>query len=110
MPLLFTLSTLAVLALAAPGLAGGLCLHCQTHCTEPPCDCPDCTSCPCDHRHCLTLFGEAHAFRYLEGLCAEDCCTRIKAVSKLGCRLHADFCTNPAVLDALVGALLCDPC
>jgi hypothetical protein len=104
------LSTLAVLALAAPAWAGfGLC--CKPHCiVAPPPACPDCP-CPCDHRLSLTLFGPEHARKLSETLsCGDCCCERIHAAKKLGCRLHADYCCDPCVLDALVGALLCDPC
>src|SRR5437588_400219 len=37
-------------------------------------------------------------------------CERIKAVKKLGHRLHADFCCDPAVLETLIAALQCDKC
>src|SRR5439155_22352945 len=90
---IFTISALAVLALAGTSRAGGLCLGCKTHCTVPPCDCPDC-SCPCDHRMNLAPLG-GKADKYIEELCSDCCCTRIKAVKKLGCRLHADFCCDP---------------
>jgi len=39
-----------------------------------------------------------------------DCCERVSAAEKLGCRLHADYCACPAILDALIEALLCDTC
>src|SRR5262249_4701531 len=106
---IFGLSSFAVLALAAPCWAGlGLC--CKPHCTVPPVEHPDC-SCPCDHRMNLSLFGPAHVQKLIEKLsCADCCCDRIHAAKKLGCRLHADYCCEPCVLEALVGALLCDPC
>jgi hypothetical protein len=42
--------------------------------------------------------------------CNGDCCDRIKAAEKLGNRFHADYCCNPDVLTALIGALQCDKC
>src|SRR5205823_14935245 len=71
----------------------------------------DCT-CPCGKRLPLTLCGPEHAQKYIDSLsdCGSDCCVRIKAVKKLGSRLHADFCCNPAVLVALTDALLFDRC
>jgi hypothetical protein len=104
-----TLALAGLLALAAQGRAGFLC-GCTTHCTvPPPPDCPDC-SCPCDHRLPKTLFGAEHAHKLICDLHAETCCERIKAAKKLGHRMHADFCSDPAVLEALIGALQCDPC
>lgn len=102
------LALLGCLALAAPGTAGLPC-PCKEHCTVPPePTCPDC-SCPCDHR-LPALFGDAHAHKLICELQGETCCERIKAVKKLGHRLHADFCCTPDVLEALIGALQCDPC
>jgi hypothetical protein len=43
-------------------------------------------------------------------LCNGDCCDRIRAARKLGSRLHADYCSDPCVLNALIGALQCDKC
>jgi hypothetical protein len=105
------LSLGALLALAAPGWAGVPCLGCPgPSCYPIPCPtCPDC-SCPCDHRLHLTPFGACHADRFIEQLNGGDCCERIAAARKLGSRLHADFCENPAVLNALIAALRCDPC
>jgi hypothetical protein len=84
--------------------------HCQRNCQpepEAPCDCP----CPCDHRSHNTLFGPEHAAELISHLsgCA-DCCERLKAVKKLGHRLHADFCSNPCVLPALIDVVLFDKC
>jgi hypothetical protein len=112
------LALAALLGLAGAGRAGDGCTscakggHCQTQCTVPPePDCPDC-SCPCDHRLSLTLFGPEHAQEFIATLanCDASCCERIKAAKKLGHRLHADFCCQPEVLDALLCALLTDPC
>jgi hypothetical protein len=105
------LSLSALLALAAPGWAGLPCLGCPgPNCLPIPCPtCPDC-SCPCDHRLHLTPFGSRHAQGFIEHLGCGDCCERIKAAQKLGSRLHADFCDDPAVLGALIAALHCDPC
>jgi hypothetical protein len=44
------------------------------------------------------------------GCGCNNCCDRIKAAEGLGSRLKADFCCNPNVLTALVGALQCDKC
>jgi hypothetical protein len=52
----------------------------------------------------------AHAHKLIDLLCHGDCCDRIKAADKLGCKLHADWCCDGEVLTALVGALACDPC
>jgi hypothetical protein len=105
------LSLLALLAAAGAARAGLLpcCGGCP--CKPIPCDdCPDCNPCPCEHRLHLTLHGSCHAEKFVEMLGSGDCCERIKAVEKLGCRLHADFCTEPFVLPALLNALHCDPC
>jgi hypothetical protein len=74
----------------------------------PPAECPDCGD-PCCHR--LHLAGNgARARELMAQLCSDCRCDRIKAARKLGYRWHADFCSDPAVLDALIHALLCDPC
>jgi hypothetical protein len=108
----FYLAPAAALVLAAASWAAGpLCLNHGIHCIEPPPpDCPDC-GCPCDkgHRHCSAHKSE-HAHKLIDELSAECCCDRIKAVKKLGCRLHADFCCDPEVLEALTHALMCDSC
>jgi hypothetical protein len=75
----------------------------------PAPECPDCSP-PCQGHHHCSAWKSEHAHKLLEGLCAEDCCTRIKAAKKLGCRLHADFCSDCEILPALVRALLGDPC
>jgi hypothetical protein len=83
---------------------------CKHHCMiPPPPPCPTCTN-PCDHRLTLCVFSPSHSLRIIEELNCEDSCRRIASIKKLGCRLHADFCQEPAVLDALLRALLCDPC
>jgi HEAT repeat protein len=101
----------ALLGLTAAARADGLGLHsCCPTCYPIPCpECPDC-SCPCDHRLPITLFGAEHAQCLIEALQNGNACERLKAVQKLGHRLHADFCCNPCVLEALVCALECDPC
>jgi hypothetical protein len=83
---------------------------CEAKCREvPPAECPDCSP-PCQGHHHCSEWKSAHAHKLIDDLCAEDCCTRIKAAKKLGCRLHADFCCDCDVLPSLVRALLADPC
>jgi hypothetical protein len=108
---LFSLTLAALFGLAATAMAGPFAAHCcQPQCiTPPPPNCPDC-SCPCDHGLHITLGGCEHVQKLLEDLHACTCCERIRAVKKLGHHLHADFCNNPEVLDALINALQCDPC
>jgi hypothetical protein len=102
-----TLLSLAVLTLAGEPKT---CLHCQSRCyTPPPPRCPDCSG-PCEKRCCLTLCGPEHAAELLEALHNPNFCIRLKAARKLGCRLHADFCQQPDVLEGLIGALQCDTC
>lgn len=105
------LAAAALLGVAAAARADGLGLHsCCPTCYPIPCPtCPDC-SCPCDHRMAISLFGAEHAQCLIEALQSCNACERLKAVQKLGHRLHADFCANPCVLEALVCALECDPC
>lgn len=91
------------------GLLGGM-FGC--HCIQPPCDkCEDCSD-PCCHRlHLPTLCGCEHTHCLIEQLSSScNCHERISAARKLGNRLHADFCTTPEVLNALVHALMCDTC
>jgi hypothetical protein len=107
---ILTFTAAALLGLANSAWAGGLfCGWCpSTQCmVPPPPSCPDC-SCPCEHR--LSLCVADKSCKYIEGLHACDCCTRIKAARKLGNRLCADFCKNPEVLSALVQALQMDSC
>jgi len=107
---ILALSVAAVLGLTANGWAGGLLCSCKPHCSEiPPEDRPNCP-CPCGHRLPMTLFGSGHAQKLADELCNGDCCDRIKAAKKLGHRLHADYCNDPCVLNALIGALQCDKC
>lgn len=108
------LGALAMLCLGASAWGGGMGLPCCNHgihcIVPPPPACPDCRE-PCARRLCLTCCGSDHAHQLVERLCTcDDCCGRIKAARKLGCRLHADFCHDPQVLSALVHALHCDPC
>jgi hypothetical protein len=108
---IFGLSLAALLGLAAASRAGVLpCRNCGQQCNPIPCpDCPDCSG-PCEHRLSLTPFGSCHAEKLVAELSSCECCVRIKAVKKLGSRVHADFCSEPCVLNALLSALLCDEC
>lgn len=111
---IFAIALLGLLGLAAQSRAG--CLSCGLHngccpgCTPIPCpeQC-DC-GCPCGHRLHLNFCD--HSCEYIATLqdCNSNCCDRIKAAEKLGCRLHADFCTDPGIAEALIAALQCDPC
>jgi hypothetical protein len=85
---------------------------CKPHCTiPPPPRCPNCCADPCDHRLNLCAFcSDTHVPALLDELHSKDYCKRLKAVEKLGCRLHADICRQPPVLDALLHALQCDSC
>jgi hypothetical protein len=126
------LALLGLLGLAAHGWAGCPLCNCCPDCKPIPCpECPDCGP-PCEHRlrlnfcdrsedyiatlrsiGCTGPAGCAGAAGCGTGGCGENgstCCERIHAAKELGCRLHADFCCNPEVLDALIGALNCDPC
>jgi len=104
---LFLLALPVLFGLAASARAG---LPCKTRCIEPPEDHPNC-KCPCEKRLNLCLFGKDYAHKYFDKLnCDETCCVRIKAVKKLGCRLCADFCNDPEILEALISALFYDPC
>lgn len=84
---------------------------CKLHCTVPPPPrCPNCGD-PCEHRLALCgLCSEKHVPALLDELHSKDYCKRREAVEKLGCRLHADVCRQPPVLDALLHALQCDSC
>jgi len=107
---LLILALPVVLVLAASARAGLPCSSCKTRCIEPPEDNPRCP-CPCEKRLKLCPFDKGHANKYIEKLnCEETCCVRIKAVKKLGSRLHADFCDDPEVLEALISALFYDEC
>jgi HEAT repeats len=79
---------------------------------DNPAACPNCAedeSGPCDHRWSLTIYGQDHAHQLIEMLACGEACKRAEAVKKLGSRLHADYCSDPAVLTALLNALHCDP-
>ncbi len=106
----FSFALLGLLGLAATSQAACLNGCCPTCKPIPAPDCQDCNSCPCDHRMHMMICDKSQ--KYIDALhCpSSTCCDRIKAAKKLGCRLHADYCCNPAVLDALLGALTCDPC
>jgi hypothetical protein len=109
---LFILTATALLGLSSSAWAGSiLCLSCGAHCITPPApNCPNCT-CPCEHGfHFCSQWKCEHARKLMEELNACDCCERIRAVKKLGHRLHADFCCDPAVLETLISALQCDKC
>src|SRR5262245_4803639 len=102
------LTVLLGLAASSVWAAGTCCKGCK--CIEPPPpSCPDCSD-PCCKWRLPTLYGPDHASCLISQLCSECCKERIKAAKKLGCTVHADYCCNPAVLDALVRALLCDTC
>jgi hypothetical protein len=109
-----TLSLAASVVLAASAQAGGrfFCFNHGVHCIDPPppsCPAPGsrCDKGPC---RCSPRKSEK-ARRLIEQLHGTDgCCERIRAARKLGCRLHADYCCDPEVLGALIGALQCDRC
>jgi hypothetical protein len=101
-------SLTALLGLSASAQAGGLfcgCAHCQP---GPTCNLPD--KCPCDGLRIGGLLGAEHTQKLLQELCSCDSCERLKAAKKLGCLVHADFCSCPDVLTALAHAAMCDPC
>jgi hypothetical protein len=56
------------------------------------------------------VFHGAHVRKWIEELHCDSPRRRVHAARKLGCRLYANFCAHPEVLDALVDALLCDSC
>jgi hypothetical protein len=104
---LISLTLATLLGAAATVMAAH---QCSPQCiTPPPPSCPDC-SCPCDHGLHVSLGGCEHIQKLIQELNGCSCCERIAAAKKLGHRLHADFCTNPEVLAALIHALQCDPC
>jgi hypothetical protein len=106
------LPLVALLALAPAARAGHFfsCCNAGIHCMIPPPECPDCgDACPSCH-HCWAWQSE-HAQKLIDQLAnGECCCDRIKAAEKLGCCLHANWCCNPEIADALVAALECDTC
>lgn len=87
-------------------------LCCRPRCTiPPPPRHPNCCADICGHRLILCGFcSPDHADCLMNALHAGDFCKRRDAVEKLGCRLHADICLQPPVLDALLQALQCDKC
>ena len=87
-------------------------LCCRPHCTiPPPPRQPNCCADLCGRRLILCgLYSPDHAHSLVDALNSADFCTRRDAVEKLGCRLHADICKQPPVLDALLQALQCDKC
>jgi hypothetical protein len=105
------LSAAVLLGWVTQSQAGYFCHSCGSHCKDqPPPYNPDCSE-GCDHGHHKCSCKKAErAHKLLEDLCAEDCCTRIKAARHLGHRYEADYCCNPEVLDGLVKALLSDCC
>jgi hypothetical protein len=110
---LIGLSLAALLGMAATSWGGGfLCVNCGIHCMVPPEPCHEDCDCPCNHgRHLCSQWKSEHAHKLIEDLdnCC-DCCARIKAVEKLGCPLHADWCCDPEVLAVLIRELRCDKC
>jgi hypothetical protein len=103
-------SLAALLGLSASAQAGGLCCGCA-HCQQPgpTCNLPD--KCPCDNPLRFgAVFGAQHTQQLLQDLCSCDACVRLKAAKKLGCTLHADFCSCPDVLTSLAHAVMCDQC
>jgi hypothetical protein len=105
------LSAAVLLGWVSQSPAGCFCHNCGSHCKDqPPPNNPDCSE-GCDHgHHKCSCKKSARAQKLLEELCAEDCCTRIKAAKHLGYRCEVDYCCNPEVLDGLVKALLSDCC
>jgi hypothetical protein len=73
--------------------------------------CPDC-SCPCDIGiHICSPKRTEHAQELISQLKTNPCCCdRIRAAEKLGCRLHADWCCDPDIIDALAHAVQFDSC
>lgn len=104
------LTILGLLTVAPHAWAGPPAGLCKGRCLLPPpplcLDCPD----PCAHRLRLTVFPVSHGQTLIAQLSDPSWCVRQRAAQKLGCRLHADFCCDPAVLHALLSALSCDPC
>jgi hypothetical protein len=102
----------AAFSLSAGAVWGGECGGCGPGCqciVPPSPSCPDCRD-PCSRLRLGTLCGTAHTANLIERLHHDAAHERLKAVRKLGCRLHADFCCTPEVLHALVHALMCDTC
>jgi hypothetical protein len=76
-------------------------------CDKPGCDGLGCGD-PCSKLRLGPIFSPAHAQKLIEQLRSDEPKHRIDAARKLGCRLHADFCKSPEVLDALTQALSSD--
>jgi hypothetical protein len=74
----------------------------------PGCDGWSCGD-PCGKLRLGPVFGPEHTQRLIDQANSKSEKARITAVRKLGCQLHADFCKNPEVLNALTHALSCDP-
>jgi len=74
---------------------------------QPACDGWSCGD-PCSKLRIGPIFGEQHTQKLIDQLSSESQRHRIDAVRKLGCELHADFCKNPEVLNALIHTLSCD--
>jgi hypothetical protein len=109
---LIGLSLAALLGVAASSWgAGFLCVNCGIHCMVPPERCCENCNCPCDHGlHLCPQWKSNHAHKLIEDLDKCDCCSRIRAVKKLGCPLHADWCCDHEVLAVLIRELQCDKC
>lgn len=106
------LSVLVLAGTTERGWSGPFpCLNCGVHCITPPCPkCPDCSGpCNCLRDH-LWPWQDCLSRKHVEDLQQGDCCCRICAARMLGCRLDANICCQPEVLQALNEALLCDPC
>jgi hypothetical protein len=101
-----------LLAFATASWADEPRLCCRPRCTVPPPPRqPNCCADLCGHRLVLCgLRSPDHAACLVDALRSADFCNRVNAVEKLGCRLHADICLQPPVLDALLQALQCDKC
>src|SRR5262249_31537633 len=78
---------------------------------EPRSYCPDC-SCPCDIGiHICSPKRTEHANELISQLRTQPCCCdRIRAAEKLGCRIFADWCCDPQIINALAEAVQFDPC
>jgi hypothetical protein len=63
---------------------------------------------PCSRLRIGPIFGPAHTQKLIDQLESKEPKHRIDAARRLGCTLHADFCKNPEVLDALTHTLACD--
>src|SRR5262245_28744136 len=93
---IFALPALLGLALSARAEC-----PCKTRCIEPPPPPRVKSKCPCGKRSKLCMTDSKCAHKAIDKLDADTCCQRKKAAKKLGCRLCADFCRDPEVLEAL---------